>query len=132
MAEATRYLKMVLVPIFAERLLRMKPEKRIIFPVIQHLHSAGACIPLLGRAHVLDKIPGINVRLLGLLFMHVAQMQASGVTPSGKPLDKAAAIVATEYWKVVLIIEMVARVIKDEMRHLLRTKMRELCQPGEV
>jgi hypothetical protein len=114
-AEATRYLRAVTVPRFAERLIRLPLRKRLIFPLVQYLHSAG-----------------INVRLLGLVFMSVVKMQRTLATPSGEELLQEQADDAGWYFRTVMLIEMAARVIKDAMRLLLRTKMRELCQPGEV
>ena len=55
---------------------------------------------------------GINCRYLGLLYGYVSNM-------------------GDAYWSTVLLIEMVARVIKTEVRALLRRKMLELRHPGE-
>ena len=55
---------------------------------------------------------GINVRFLGLLHNEAKQRK-------------------DEYWCVQIMIEMCARVIKNQVRALLRRKMRELLLPGE-
>lgn len=64
--------------------------------------------PLVMRMHE----AGINVRFLGLLHNEAKQRK-------------------DEYWCVQIMIEMCARVIKNQVRALLRRKMRELMLPGE-
>ena len=93
--EATEFLTGEVVPRFAERLVKLPPEKRASFPLIMLLHEAG-----------------INCRYLGLLCGHVANRKDA-------------------YWSTVLLIEMVARVIKTDLRALLRRKIHELRHPGE-
>ena len=55
---------------------------------------------------------GINVRFLGELYMEMKRL-------------------GNEYWCLRLTIEMSARVIKNDVRSLMRQKMREMCVPGE-
>lgn len=55
---------------------------------------------------------GINVRFLGELYTEVKRL-------------------GSEYWCLRLTIEMCARVIKNDIRALMRQKMREMCLPGE-
>lgn len=55
---------------------------------------------------------GINVRFLGELYAEVKRL-------------------GSEYWCLRLTIEMCARVIKNDVRSLMRQKMREMCLPGE-
>eukprot|EP00727_Mastigamoeba_balamuthi_P009543 m51a1_g5210 hypothetical protein (1212) ;mRNA; r:242382-246294 len=73
-------------------------------------------VPLAKRAEypliMLLHESGINVRYLGAVHQCVAKM-------------------GDEDWSARLVIEMTARVIKEDLNALLRRKMRDLRQPGE-
>jgi Tfp pilus assembly protein PilF len=104
---------------------------------------------------------GINLRYLGAIRKQVLLVRSNGNSSSSSsssngnsvPAAVAAASPSSDssnatndvvvdddniaddvdkYWAVLLLVEMVARTIKDNVRALLRERMRQLCTPGEA
>ena len=115
--EATDTLFTHIIPSFAEKLLQVPLQRIPCFPLVESLH-----------------LHGINCRYLGKVWFHLDQL-CNQLTNHENPMlrtsfPECSALLCRE-WKFWLLLNMIGRVVKQRLRRVIRTKMRELKQSGE-
>lgn len=100
LAQAWAHLVARVIPDFARHLCHTKRVYRVVFPPIrQEFHARG-----------------INLRYLGLVRQFV--LYYSSLAPKSEEGEQTEG----EYWALMLLVEMVARVIKHQMKAMARSK----------